>query len=31
LIGTSGQPMMTGHSIYHPDRFIYATTIRRRQ
>jgi len=29
LIGINGQPMMTGHSIYHPDRFIYATTIRR--
>jgi GntR family transcriptional regulator len=29
LIGINGQSMMTGHSIYHPDRFIYATTIRR--
>ena len=28
LIAASGQPILTGHSIYHPDRFVYAMTVR---
>jgi GntR family transcriptional regulator len=28
LIATNAQPVLTGHSIYHPNRFVYATTIR---
>lgn len=29
LIGADHKPMVAGRSIYHPERFIYATTIRR--
>jgi GntR family transcriptional regulator, N-acetylglucosamine utilization regulator len=29
LISSTGRPILVGHSIYHPDRFIHATTVRR--
>ncbi len=29
IVTGSGQPILVGHSIYHPDRFIHATTVRR--
>jgi GntR family transcriptional regulator len=29
LIASTGRPILVGHSIYHPDRFIHATTVRR--
>jgi GntR family transcriptional regulator len=29
LIASTGKPVLVGHSIYHPDRFIHATTVRR--
>ena len=30
LVTAGGRPILVGHSIYHPDRFIHATTVRRR-
>lgn len=27
LIAADGRPVLTGHSVYHPDRFIYAITV----
>ena len=29
LVASTGRPILVGHSIYHPDRFIHATTVRR--
>lgn len=29
IVSASGRPILVGHSIYHPDRFIHATTVRR--
>jgi GntR family transcriptional regulator len=31
LVTPAGQPILVGHSIYHPDRFIHATTVRGRR
>ncbi len=28
LVASTGRPILIGHSIYHPERFIHATTIR---
>lgn len=30
IVTASGRPILVGHSIYHPDRFIHATTVRRK-
>jgi GntR family transcriptional regulator len=29
IVSATGRPILVGHSIYHPDRFIHATTVRR--
>lgn len=29
LVRSDGRPLLIGHSVYHPHRFIHATTIRR--
>jgi GntR family transcriptional regulator len=29
LVNMPDEPILIGHSIYHPDRFIHATTVRR--
>lgn len=29
IVSSTGRPILIGHSVYHPDRFIHATTIRR--
>ena len=29
IVAPSGRPILVGHSIYHPERFIHATTVRR--
>jgi DNA-binding GntR family transcriptional regulator len=31
IVAPSGRPILVGHSIYHPERFIHATTVRRSQ
>jgi len=29
IVSASGRPVLVGHSVYHPERFIHATTVRR--